>query len=307
MPEIEAVPDVSVNSNGHLQLDRPSTSTAKAAIGKASGATAQEHSGAEYADFFDVREYVRSRFGGGVENPNSCQPLSFQMRGFHEFYELFHSRWDPSSARLLEFGGGPSIYPLISACRHVSEIVFTDYTASLLREARLWSEKDPMAHDWGEFFRYQVNRLEGKGGQEAVAEREDLLRERITSFYHCDITSRDPIDRQLGKFDIVSTSYCLEAVAGTIEEFRVFLKRLANVTNLGGYVVLQVSIGMTRYRLSGEDFKHLGLSLDDTRACLDNAGYVVAMERYYPLEDYRREIGQSDCQGKAVFAGQRVR
>ncbi len=244
-----------------------------------------------------------------MENPSSPQPLPFQMSCFHEFYELFHSRWDASSARLLELGGGPSIYPLISACPHVSEIVFSDHTASLLQEVQLWKDKDPKAHDWSDFFRYQVNKLEGKAGEEVVVEREKLLRERITSLEHCDLTKPKVVDQQLGTFDIVSTSICIESVANTIEEFELFLRRIANVIKLRGHIVMVVSIGMSWYSVSGEMFKHLAMTLESTRTSLENTGFVVEMERYYPLEEYRKAlyVDQGNCQGKAVFAARRMK
>ena len=266
----------------------------------------QYPSGIDYADHFDVHAYMRTRFSG-VENPNNVQPVSFQMQSFHEFYKNSHSCWDPLSARLLEFGCGPSIYPVIAACPHFKDVVLADYTESLLREVRLWKERDMTAHDWSDFFRYQVNQLEDKNGKEAVTEREELLREKITTIEHCDITKQNPIDVELGSFDVVSSSYCLEAVAHTMEEYERFLIRLAGVTRIGGYIVTLVSIGMSYYLINGEKFTHLSLSMEATRNCLENAGFVVEMNRYYPLEEHRRVRGGSNCEGKAFFVGCRVR
>ena len=44
----------------------------------------------------------------------------------------------PSNCVLLDFGGGPTIYPLIAAASRVEEIHFTDYLDSNLEEVRKW-------------------------------------------------------------------------------------------------------------------------------------------------------------------------
>ena len=266
-----------------------------------------QHCGTEYEEFFDIPGYLQTRYGQGVESPNNPQPVAFQCQTFHEFYSKFHSSWDSSVVRLLEFGGGPAIYPLISACPYVKEIVFTDYVEPCLKEVRLWKDNDPSAHNWDPFFEYVVNHLEGKEGEDAVTLRKEELREKIVSIEHCDITKpHSVIDPKLGVFDVVSTSLCLEAVAETKEDYVEFLKRIAPLTKVGGYLVTLVSIGMSHYRLMGVDFKHLPLSQDDVCSGLETAGFTVESVQYYPLESHRRVVGQYDCVGKAIFVAKRL-
>ena len=47
---------------------------------------------------------------------------------------------------------------------------------------------------------------------EAVSEREEQLRQRIIAVVPCNIHADTTIDPELGKFDVISTSYCLESV-----------------------------------------------------------------------------------------------
>ena len=102
----------------------------------------------------DAREYL-TRFSvtnGVIDEERGVQP--FFLESIHDFYRNYHSNWDPDTARLLEFGGGPSIYPLISAAPYVSEIVFAEYAEEGRREIELWKNDDPTAHDWTPYFRY---------------------------------------------------------------------------------------------------------------------------------------------------------
>lgn len=112
-------------------------------------------SGTDYQAFFTGREYLSRRFvagpNGEIDPERNVQP--FYLKCFHEFYQQFHGRWDNKSARVLEFGGGPTIYPLISAAPHVNNIVFSDYVESCRKEVQLWKDQDPEAHNWTPYFR----------------------------------------------------------------------------------------------------------------------------------------------------------
>ena len=110
------------------------------------------HAGDDYDNFFDARSYLRSRFSfpKGVVSNEEYQ--AFDIRCYHDFYQKY--RLDPETARVLEFGGGPCIFPLISAAPHVKEIVFAEYLKGCRNEVQLWKDCSPEAHDWTPCFRY---------------------------------------------------------------------------------------------------------------------------------------------------------
>ena len=91
---------------------------------------------------FDARSFLRTRYSN--LEAERCQ---FYRRCFHEFYQKYHTQWDTTTTRLLEFGGGPSIVPLISAAPFVSEIVFAEYAESNRKEVQLWKDNNPNAYD----------------------------------------------------------------------------------------------------------------------------------------------------------------
>lgn len=112
------------------------------------------NTGSDYNRFFDARSYVRSRFTVGDDGVVSDEEYqAFDLRCYHEFYHKHRSSFDTETTRLLEFGGGPCIYSLISAAPHVKEIVFSEYLESCRNEVQLWKEKSPEAHNWKPYIR----------------------------------------------------------------------------------------------------------------------------------------------------------
>ena len=62
------------------------------------------------------------------------------LKGFHSFYEQYISG-TAGSKSLLEFGGGPTIYPLISAAKYVDNITFAEYAETNRNEIELWRDR----------------------------------------------------------------------------------------------------------------------------------------------------------------------
>ena len=86
---------------------------------------------------FDGKAYLRTRFTG---QPSVIR--ANDLRFLHGFYSKYHHTWDAKTARMLEYGGGPAIYALISASPHVKDITFTDIAESNLKEVELWKNND---------------------------------------------------------------------------------------------------------------------------------------------------------------------
>ena len=62
---------------------------------------------------------------------------------WHSFYSTHGQEFDNPNASLLEFGGGPTIYSLISACHRVGQITFADYAATNREEVQMWRNNTP--------------------------------------------------------------------------------------------------------------------------------------------------------------------
>ena len=100
---------------------------------------------------FDARNYLRTRFDGTFDKRISYVP--FYLKCYHEFYQLNGFRLNRRSSRLLEFGGGPALYSLVSAAPHYKEICFAEYISVARREVELWRDNEPDAYDWSPYFK----------------------------------------------------------------------------------------------------------------------------------------------------------
>ena len=93
----------------------------------------------------DVKYYLEGRFNDPSDKEREVQP--FYMKSIHDFYKNFSESWDYSSCTLLEFGGGPCLYTLISAGPLVSKIVFVDYDQTGLDAVMAWKNNSEDSHD----------------------------------------------------------------------------------------------------------------------------------------------------------------
>ena len=205
---------------------------------------------------FNARSYLESRYVGQANEYRK----QFVLKQFHDFYQGFHSEWNPEKARLLEFGGGPCIHTLISAAPCVSEIAFADYAENNLKEVRKWRNGDPCSFDWTSYFCYVVGELEGRSDQPtATTDREKLLRSRIASVIPCDIRKENPLGDLTNHgshelFDIVSCSLTLVVTSVTHNEYKANLQKLLSLLKPKGFFIgieaLEMSwscAGDTRY------------------------------------------------------------
>ena len=95
-----------------------------------------------------------------------------------------------SGLKVLEFGGGPSILPLISLSQYAVEIVFTYYDCR--KEVELWMNQSPGSFDWSLHLNEVVKVIEGTS-DESVANRGDELRRKIRHIILCDLLAPQPI------------------------------------------------------------------------------------------------------------------
>src|SRR5262245_17505565 len=97
----------------------------------------------------------------------------------HFFVEAYQDI--PPDSVLLDFGGGPTIYPLIAAATKVKEVHFSDYLEANLHEVRKWLRGDASAFDWHAFIRATLELEKGSVcSASEIAQREAEIRKRVT-------------------------------------------------------------------------------------------------------------------------------
>lgn len=153
----------------------------------------------------------------------------------------------PVGARVLDFGGGPTLYTAIAAASRAAMIHVSDYSDANRAAVSAWLAADPSAFNWRAFTE-AILTLEGREATPAaVAAREALVRSRVTAVLACDVTSRPAltIARELGnshhqppQYDVLCTNLCLEAVARDAAEWQAYLQNITPLLRPGGMIMM---------------------------------------------------------------------
>ena len=258
---------------------------------------------------FDYGSYLRRRFSaprGIIDEERGVQP--FYLQCYHDFYSKFNSEWDVSQARLLELGGGPTIYPLISAAPHVSEIVFSDYVEGNLDQVRLWKEQSSAAHDWTPYLKYVVNTLEGEQDKGVALQREIELRGKVKLIKKCNILEEDPANIVEGnggiKYDIISFNFCCETVFDTPDAYGECLRKVGGLLKPRGFIASLVSEEESCYTDGTEQYQHLFLTAEDIHEHYETAGFTIRYSSRFPIPEKACNI-LNDCKAIHFIVGQK--
>jgi len=85
--------------------------------------------------------------------------------------QLFWQQFESTrNIKLLEYGGGPNISKIISACPYVTDIVFSEYNDLNRKAIEDWINNK--GFDWKATFDFIVKELEGKDGRASTSNRE---------------------------------------------------------------------------------------------------------------------------------------
>ena len=241
---------------------------------------------------FNALTYLRTRYS----NPNE-ERNEFYLRKFHEFYQKYHSHWDATNTRLLEYGGGPVIIPLISAAPFVSEIVFAEYAESCRKEVQLWKDNSPDAHNWTPYFHHVVNKLEGNAESGAAAAREHVLRSRISSVIPCNINADEQfiLGSKGGQqpFDIISLNGCIEAAVKSHSDYQNCLAKLKGLLKAGGLLIGVAFLGSSWYEVHSEQFQVFPLTEEFVVSSFQQTGFTF-------LEKTTESITTRDSMGRKL-------
>lgn len=214
-------------------------------------------------DEFDPSAYLDEYYGDiGSEN------LAL-LRFFAEAYQDL-----PKGGRLLDFGGGPTIYPLISAATRVGEIHFSDFLEANVEEVRRWIEAEPNAFDWSAFIRKAIE-LEQSGPclDAAVEERAQAIRDRVTRLLQCDASRSRPIEGEFEPYDVVLTNFCAESATSDRWQWQAYMANIVSVLKPGGRLVMCALKGATRYAVGPRSFPAVDIDEEDLIETLEEIGF----------------------------------
>ena len=217
---------------------------------------------ANWADF-DPREYLDEYYTDlGAEN---VALLRFFVEACRDL---------PRSGVLLDFGGGPTIYPLIAAAAAVREIHISDYLDANLEEVRKWLRRDVDAFNWRPFVEKTIElETDAPCTLAQRARREGELRGRITRLMHCDASRSPAISDCNGCYDVVVSNFCAESATSDPVIWRAYMHNIASLVRPGGTLIVSALKGARCYSVGSKAFPAVDISEDDLIEVLLESGF----------------------------------
>jgi hypothetical protein len=179
----------------------------------------------------------------------------------------------PSNSSLLDFGGGPTIYPLIGAVNKVKEIHFCDYLEANLSEILKWLRRKKVAFDWQPFVRATLALEKGSPCTESdIAKREEQIRKLITRLTRCDARLNPPVHGSVQKYDVVVSNFCAESATDDRQQWRTFMYNIASLVRPGGTFIISALKGAHSYPVGRKVFPAVNIDEGDLAWGLIAAG-----------------------------------
>lgn len=161
------------------------------------------------------------------------------------------------SSILLEIGGGPTIYQLITIAPLVKEIHFSDFLNKNLDEVRYWIRNDKkQLFNWDKFIKVGL-KIEGtkKVTKKSIEERKGIIRNKIRQLLHCDLRKKDPVgEKRRESYDILTMHYVPESITDNKRDWNRFLSNASTVLKPGGKLIITSLVGANYYKLGKKYF-----------------------------------------------------
>lgn len=223
---------------------------------------------------FSGRDYLDTFYA--VVNEDNQQILEF----LHSAYAKL-----PKVDRMLEFGGGPCVYQLMSAVQKVSTIVFSDFPKSSLDEVALVLRSEPNAFNWSEYIKYVLQLENKQSTTELVTERMDEIRSKVAKLTHCDVRLSNPLSPlELEPFDLVQMLSVIGAVATTEEEYQSYLLNALSLLKSGGYLVARFVTDSGSWQIGNVKYRTLKVTEETLLKALHNAGLELQEYQVIPKQ-----------------------
>jgi hypothetical protein len=212
---------------------------------------------------FESRNYLEHYYSEiGIENQKL---LGFLANAYQDI---------PAHSTLLEFGGGPTIYALIAAARHVKSIDFADFLPCNLEEIKLWQQGSNQSFTWKNFFETALLIEEGQLDQQRVAQRELLLRQKLSQFLLCDAFESNPLGPAYRHYyDVVSTNFVAESITSSHSVWETLVENICSTLKPGGTLIMTAIAGATYYCINGNRFPAIAITEIDLVKRLIQLGF----------------------------------
>ena len=229
--------------------------------------------------FFSPMEYLHEYWS------DSDQESDFSARFLHEIFESL----EPQKT-MVDVGGGPTLYQLISARNKVESITFAEYLESNRCEVEKWVKDEPGAFNWDIHLKY-THELEGQAYAQSIDEMKTCLRKKLIEFVPCDLTKSPSIPGQRRTFDIVSSHFCVEHISKDYTELKSRLATLLELLKPSGYLIMSFLRNASSYQVGTFNFYSYPINETEVQVLLKQLGCDVLRIESGPAETCRTYEG----------------
>jgi SAM-dependent methyltransferase len=191
----------------------------------------------------------------------------------------------PEGADMLDFGCGPTIYQFIAAAPKVRTIHVADSLATNFEAIQDWMAAKPDVFSWREYIRETLV-LEDPSAVSCadICEREQLIKQKITRFLHCNLGASPPIAEVAeASYDVLMTNYCLEFLPAHID-FEAGMAQVLSLLRSGGRFILQFLRRTPDYPVGDHRFLCRRIDEDDFLRILPKCGFASPTIEYQIVE-----------------------
>ncbi|MDB5182404.1 MAG: nicotinamide N-methyltransferase-like [Candidatus Saccharibacteria bacterium] len=187
------------------------------------------------------------------------------------------------SLDILEVGGGPTVYQIISSARAAKTIHFSDYSQNNLDEVQDWLNGD--GFNWEAYIKVGLKAEGVASDHDAVMQRKAEMQHKVTKLSRYDIISDTMLATGQDTYDLVSCVFASDAITHSVEGWKNVLLNLAKRIKSGGQLVLVGVTGSNAWVMGGKSFKATNLSEEVIRKTLSEVGFTIELYESTPAED----------------------
>jgi hypothetical protein len=219
----------------------------------------------EYSSFEDwnATDYLSEYYSEILEDErHALQFLVDSLRGL------------PEVDCALDAGCGPCVHHCFPLVPYAREIHCADFVAGNREAIARWIEHRPGAHDWSRFAAHTLVCEGGDSGMGAVSRRENETRQRLTKVLPVDVRASDPLGfAARGRYPLVTSHYCAEAISTDKAVFRDNMKNLASLVSPGGLLITSACGAADFYKVGERSFPCSGVTAQEVLSSLLVLGF----------------------------------
>lgn len=201
---------------------------------------------------FNARSYLREYY----------QDMEEENEFLLQFHHTVHNHI-PFQTCLLELGGGPCIYQLISAATNAKQILFAEYTEEAREEIVWWITNKAHAFNWDAYIRYVLALEEQDTSSSNIQYRKNLLKSKLLPPIYCDLKSKpciESLDQYQQMISSVAANFACASIAENLDQLKDILRTICSLVPENGFLIFTEILGAQVYSIENQSISCLAVS-----------------------------------------------